>query len=333
MIRLDKIALVFLTFNINMIFSESYCSGFPISIRYGDKVSFLNNIQEGDPAITGSLKSISKLPHYRIAIEGLPGSGKTSLLFSLIEKMGQDTLILSELNPEPSDSWIEQDEDDKGSFYHKLWVERMAIIENFKKSIKGVFFDRSFFSNLAFSYAFDRFYNTKSYNYQKMLFENELSHYKIDLIIILLVSSQESINRRKIQRYSLAPHLKSKEFLENLHFFYSKLLPSLSNSPILFLDTDCLEQEKILNLIETLVDINSNQSEKNKVNNIELKKKFLELGRKYKLLDEGCSSIINFLGYPTMYFGKHCLQFDKDQFFFLNNNRLNKILSERLSVD
>lgn len=90
---------------------------------------------------------------HKIAIEGMPGAGKS---ISLID-------LFSETNPEPNSKWQDFSASDQGDIFHSIWTTRMQLAGTLSEVMPCLLFDRSYYSNLAYKYASDKYCGTNFY--------------------------------------------------------------------------------------------------------------------------------------------------------------------------
>ena len=63
-----------------------------------------------------------------IAVEGMPGAGKTSVLFDIAEELEGTCVLLSEMNLEPNSSWKKLSSKEQSHIFHNLWVDEVLIM-------------------------------------------------------------------------------------------------------------------------------------------------------------------------------------------------------------
>lgn len=274
---------------------------------------------------------IHRLSGVNIAIEGMPGGGKTSSLISLISELPGDFVLFSETNPEANSDWKHLTVNTQGGVYHKLWVDRMDCVEKLSRNKDLVFlFDRSYFSNLAFKYALDALSNDGFFSDYFEIFRKDLEEKKFDLIIILNVDPRTSLNRRRTVDEVPYPW-SEKRFLEAFQEFYIEKLPKITSSPIVLINTDNLSQaETKLKIKEQLNLFSDTRNTKKYSYENQIERLFLEFAEQNQL-GEGHSEVVEVFACPTMYFLQHSIQFVNGEIIFFNNKRLIEIVKNALN--
>lgn len=266
-----------------------------------------------------------------IAVEGMPGAGKTTILAALAEQFEGSCILLPELNFEPYAPENSLPPEEKRTLFHKLWVERLSFLTN--SHHPNIFFlsDRSHFSNLAFTYAFDIAHNTHFYPSYKKLFDESFKAYPIDGILVLDLSPEEGLRRRTARGDKVPSPWSNINFLRAIREFFHKELPKHYSAKIRYIDT---QREKKLVKREVLAEILKLGVKKCESRysplalNKEQKAQLLAFA-KAQNLGEASTRILNVLGKPTLYFLKHSIQLDNGQPVFFNNSQLYKLLRPR----
>lgn len=262
-----------------------------------------------------------------VVIEGMPGAGKTTSLIELISELPEEFILLSETNPEPNARWQDNKIEDQTIVYHQIWVDRIDALKNFSKKSNYIFLlDRSYFSNLAFKYAFDILSCDNSYSSYFNLYKQELAEGNFSLIVVLDVDPMiGSYRRLKIDNPIPFPW-SEKKFLEALRKFYIEELPKITQSQLIFINTDTLSPSEvkmeILKVLNSYFALNGKSRQFFQASQEE--EILLEFGKKYNL-GEKHSKLINIFGYPTIYFLRHSVQMVDGKPVFFNNNRLREI--------
>ena len=151
-----------------------------------------------------------------IAIEGMPGAGKSTSLIRNIHRFGRCTHLLPETNPIPSQLKIEND------FYLKIWVERMDLISDTAFEKHSFILDRSFYSNLAYIYATEstKYFTKYANNMMKTMAEFE----EIQKIFLLDVDPQVGIERKLTANDIIPSPWNGVKFLKKLRQFYHQVI-------------------------------------------------------------------------------------------------------------
>jgi thymidylate kinase len=261
----------------------------------------------------------------RIGFEGMPGAGKTSSLVSLAREMGEGGLFLPEINIE-EDSFSDQHED-AWKIYHHLWKERLSTLEAAKCELL-VFMDRTYFSNLAFTYAvYDRKYSDE-YEMQKKMIKEDFQNSSFDLIFFFDISPELGLQRRNKQGDFPDYPWSNLSFLKKLRGFYHKELPKLYHGEIIYLSTETLNPEQLFKLIDAEITKRfKGKLTKSQVqyNNNEEEALLLDYA-KLKNLGAPYSRGFYVRGFPSIYFRQFAIQLEGQNVFILNNSRLRQIL-------
>ena len=267
-----------------------------------------------------------------IAIEGMPGAGKTTSLIQIIEELSEEFILLSETNPEPNHTWQEEDLQDQTQVYHQIWLDRMTTVEQFHKKSNFIFlFDRSYFSNLAFKHAFDFLQNSDFYSGYYRQFEKELKEKEFSLIIVLDVDPDIGYQRRLSVGDPIPFPWSEQKFLKGLRTFYLEELGRITKTPIIYINTDTFTpSETKAKLLQVIVQQTHFDGNARKIlNDPQAENLLLKYGKEHHL-GQKHSALINVFGYPTLYFLKHSLQFVDGEPLFFNNKRLKEIASKEL---
>lgn len=288
----------------------------------------------------------------RIALEGMAGAGKTTALLQFVSELEGVCLVLPELLPEPRADWALLPIEEQGRIYHGLWVSRMKTLNKLSSQVPCFFLDRTYFTNLAFTYATDRFLGRKQHlkeaqdkvRYQKEpCYENEYMKHKelflkdlknehFDLLIILDIDPKIGLSRRHKAKDKM-PWLSSEEcWLRYLREFYHQELSKLYKGEIFYIDTTHLSQqevmEKIRTKLEPLIKRDPKDTKERKESDRDVEKKLLAFGLENDL-GGARSSLVYVFGYPTIYFRKYAVQLVDGKIRFLNTYQLNSYIKKK----
>lgn len=187
-----------------------------------------------------------------IAIEGMPGAGKTTFIenyarskkIKFIPQLQIKKEILLKDNIETSKQFIFAEKD------------KTTLIDKFSKKYSEIILDRTFITTLAYCYARSKIYsNSKEY---KLLlnFYNEVKHIITfpTHIIYLDVSIEESLKRRKIySKYSIYKNWFNPLFLKYFKEFYQKELKKILPVPFSYINTNNLNKKEVAKKIQKII--------------------------------------------------------------------------------
>ncbi len=263
-----------------------------------------------------------------IGFEGMPGAGKTSTLFELI-KLYPNCILLSETNPEPGMDWDMYSHKQKSHYFHTVWTERMAVITKVDIAQRIFLLDRTFYSNLAFKYAFDSLTGSTDYKEYLEYYHKDLSKYAMNLVFVLDAEPSIGLNRRKkIDNTTPFPWNEPK-FLQAFRDFYLHELKKIANAKLIYINTDKLSsvelQEKIQNVLKQSFNLvaEDHLQRLDDLDNLQTAVNFAcELN-----IEGPSSSVINVLGMPTIYFQRHSIQVIDTKPVLFNNQQLKYLLN------
>lgn len=261
-----------------------------------------------------------------IAVEGMPGAGKTSVLFDIAEELEGTCVLLSEMNLEPNSPWKKLSSKEQSHIFHNLWVERIEVLNTFNDPKLCFLLDRTYFSNLAFTYALDCMQSTQHYETHKKIFNESFGNNRFDLILIFDIPPEIGLQRRILRGDSISWPWSNLVFLKAIRQFYKEELPKLAQEKILYING---EKDKNAIKEETMHAIQSVVDNKNNYYSFELKngkdiEALFNFAKQNKLGEAG-TRVINVFGIPTIYFLKHSIQLDREQPVFFNNSQLYEI--------
>jgi len=235
-------------------------------------------------------------------------------------------LILPEINPVNSSDWINSPPELLFNTLHKLWKLRIKSISLFKEN-QHFIFDRSFFTHLAYFYAYDKQNATCFFNKQLKLHNRDLDSEYFSSIIILITSVENSIKRKK-ELFDSCQLKKELAFLQNFQEFYLKILPNIiSPQNIKIIDTDILDKNNTQKAILTQIcsSLTKKQTQKHFIPNYRQISK-IKMFAKQNNLGLISSNPLTIRGIPTIYYEKHCVQLNTCGPVFLDHKQL-KILA------
>ena len=261
-----------------------------------------------------------------IAIEGMPGAGKTSMLSRLIYDLPVEYLWLPELNIEPSLS-EQYSEMEKWKVYCKLWEERLTILQS--ASSLNFISDRSPYTNLAYSYAVQDQYG---YSKQLSLIEAKFKD-NFTAMLVLSVSPEIGLQRRQYSQGMPPWPWSCKDFLSRLQEFYHTQLPQIHTNNLHYINTDTLS---IIEAYDAVKSVNwmakiTQDTKRNYFTHSNAKslKDLIDAFAHTHKLGDAYTPLLDVLGYASVYFRQHVVQVNENgEPEFLNNARLKKILSQ-----
>lgn len=262
-----------------------------------------------------------------IAFEGMPGSGKTSIVTYLINYLNSKFILLPEINHHrlnqksvrDTSLWI---------YYHCLWKERINCINNIKRDLNFVY-DRTYYTNLAYEYACGNFFR---YREQKKNITMDFEKGYFDCIFVLDVSPSIGIKRRLLNGDVPPNPWDNICFLERLRDFYKNELKDIFYGKIFFIETDEILLNKIKIEIKNLISKHLPQIKLDYKNYYKMylepstKRSLLQFSQK-EMLGKPYTNVLDVLGYPTMYFRQYALQLEPRGPTYLDTSRLKKIIS------
>ena len=274
-----------------------------------------------------SLTTASTNRSVRIGFEGMPGAGKTTSLTNIVKYLPSYCIFLPEINLQSN--CIDRNYHVR-DIYHQLWEERNIVLLSSGVTYSFIM-DRTYFSNLAYSYAID---DTKEYNMTTDKVREALSNLNFDLIVILIASPEIGLKRRRANNDNPQYPWNNIEFLRKLKKFYIEEFPNVYQGKYVYINTDNMTlevlEEKIREILSLYIKLDFTNVIPSVRNESVLRNKMLlfgktqELGRPY-------TDIIDVLGYPTIYYRQHAIQNDGDGgVVYFDTNRLKQILLDSL---
>lgn len=271
----------------------------------------------------------SSFTTHKIAVEGMPGAGKSTSLLDLISEFSDRCVLFSETNPEPNSEWQDFSASDQGDIFHKIWTTRMHLADALSEKVPCLLFDRSYYSNLAYKYASDKYCGTHFYDEYIEIFNKDLRDKQFSIIILLDVSPEIGLSRRYQLGDTISFPWTEVDFLKEFQNFYAKELNKFAICPTVTINTDNLSpsevKSRIREEIQKIIGIPLEHSKHEFSEGI--KNQLIEFGKE-KMLGKCHSELINVFGYPTIYFRQHSIQLYNGKPLFLNNKRWMEIIHD-----
>lgn len=257
-----------------------------------------------------------------IALEGMPGAGKTSCMVSLAMICGSSCLALSELNviddagnSEAANDW---------RVYHHLWLERQSLIEEIRNQFPLILIDRSHFSTIGVEQAKEAAgYGGQHTEAERVAHVLKTSMY--DAIIVCDIAPDLGLVRRAAVQE--IPQLWSNlAFLTELRTFFKRDLPQLYQGPLYELDgADLTPSEMTAAILRILMSLGLPRTKC--AEPVEPEEACIlndagfgrRLGPAYK-------QAFRVLGYPTLYFRQHSLQLEGTKVRWFNTARVRELV-------
>ncbi len=255
-----------------------------------------------------------------ISFEGMPGAGKTSSFAYLATHLSKNWICLPEMNPTPTQIYCRRKSD---LVYNYLWDKRLSTLTSYNKTF-SILYDRSFFTNLAYFYST----NITIYNYTKDFFlKNKYLDY-FDKIFVFITSPEKGLSRRFSNADNPSFPWNNKHFLLKMQHFYVNELPTITKSPIIYINTEKLDINSLLQYINSLFIKEGCILKKKILTSDVLSKIFHRASLKYNL-GEPYTDIINANNIPIIYYRQHALlkmNLNNKKVSFFDNTSLKKIL-------
>ena len=269
--------------------------------------------------------------HVIIGFEGMPGAGKSSTIFELLT-LYPDYVFLSEMNPDYNINWSQLSLSEKSKFFHTKWIERMEIISEDNDNNTYIL-DRTFYSNLAYKYASSKINNDDEYDQYLKKYYKDLAGYNIELLFVIDIEPLVGLKRRRGIDKSIPAPWNQKQFLQYFREFYRYELPKITNTNIIYIDSTNISSLDLKTQITNTLNKNYNMKIKNKKVSYERTKKYdsiVKYAKNKKILGPS-SKMVEVLGYPTIYFQRHSIQFADNGPVVFDNKRLKYLLNNNLN--
>lgn len=256
-----------------------------------------------------------------LALEGIPGAGKTSCFSLLLDRFFSKVIFLSEINPEPKDFWINADSIIQGNHFDRLWVERGDLLS---RSSYSFFLDRSYLSNLAYWYATDGLLGTSHYQKRKEFVLRRFRKDFLNTVVVLTCQIPISIARRKKANSSANPPWNDEIFLQYFMDFYRRELPTFVAADALFFDTSQFSSLEIADKIQKQIGLFGQACIQERAP-LNLQETFDAFASE-NCLGPALTKIYPVLERPTIYYRQHSLQYDDGKVVYFNNEQLKRRL-------
>ncbi len=188
-----------------------------------------------------------------IAFDGMPCAGKTTYIEECKKNhvgytFFSETYVPIETGNTISESQIEKYA--KEELNKKQELDKVHIAEK-------VILDRSFLSTLAFAYAKSKKGSADDYHFFSTFIENNLDKIIMpDVIIIFLISAQESIRRRqKLMQEDTLDIWTDEEFLTHMYDYYASGIytPLIPQTKVVTIDTTNCPEDELYQRMEPLM--------------------------------------------------------------------------------
>jgi len=254
----------------------------------------------------------------KIFIEGMPGTGKSSILFDIISSDDNYDLI-PELHLSDQDSGKKLD---KSKLYHQTWKNRMKILDS--DIDKTFLFDRTYYSNLAFTYAHDKLKGGSLYNDMKNMIKNDMKTGNYDMMLLFDAEPETTLSRREYSEKEMESPWDNPEFLKHVREFFNEKIEEFAPGAIR-INTENESLDSVEEKVNTFVPFDKGKKE-NKNKNIE--RLLLNYARRNNM-GEQHSPLVSFLDFPAMYFGRDCIIYKNNNVEHLDNNLLYNLFSKQ----
>lgn len=190
-----------------------------------------------------------------IALEGMPHSGKTSIMMAIDRLKRNDILLIDEIYFDKQQ--LKALNDKRGTITESKWfidqeIKRgLTLKDRDLRLCKLILVDRTYLSTLAYGYARSKINrNPKEF---KELSEYARKHcksiLKYDSIIVFCNDVQTTINRRNDLKKKDAEYWNNQEFMGYFQEFYTKKLSTFYHSNLLSLDVSSLGIDEIVHKV------------------------------------------------------------------------------------
>lgn len=189
-----------------------------------------------------------------VFLEGLPGSGKTTVMVSLAAALGRRCVAVPEVNPVPVDHHtscvLQPSAHTRWYLERELRRNRLAATLAEQKAPVLAVFDRSYLSVLAYCWAKTHITGTQEwYEHARAIFDGEVrSHLDpAHTILLLNVTINTSLKRRRDKQDRSFEHdWYEPEFLDALNAFYSREAPTLCAGRLRTVNVEAVVQDRML---------------------------------------------------------------------------------------
>lgn len=256
-----------------------------------------------------------------LALEGMPGAGKTSCMVSLAMTYGSSCLALSELNvmADARNASLAND----WRVYHHLWLERQTLIAEVRKQFPLILVDRSHFSTIGVEQAKEAACFEGQYE-EADAASRVLSGDMYDAIILCDVAPDIGLARRAGAQE--IPELWSnRRFLTELRSFFKNNLPNLYQGPLHEVDcTNLTHLQTRSAMFRLLRSFGLRLTEPAELANPEESRTLLDAGCD-RWLGPAYGKAFRVFGCPTLYFRQHSLQLEGTTVRWFDTSRVREL--------
>ncbi|BBB57710.1 thymidylate kinase (plasmid) [Candidatus Megaera polyxenophila] len=264
----------------------------------------------------------------RIGIEGMPGTGKTSSLASLVQYLPNYCIFLPEINLQNNSKYNRNKSVD--DVYHEFWKKRSEAILSSGIDLCFIM-DRTYFSNLAYTYAVG---SNEEYVIKANQIKRDFSSLNFDLIIVLIASPETGLQRRQENNDNPLHPWDKIDFLYRLKKFYVEEFLKIYKGKYLYIYTDNMTiddlEKKITTILSSYIKLNFFNTTSTIEDKDLIKNKMLTFARDNHL-GRPYTDVVNVFGYPTIYYRQHAIQNNENnEIVYFDTFRLRQILIKGL---
>lgn len=247
-------------------------------------------------------------PRRLVALEGVPGSGKTAVMVELARRLGTGCLGVPELNPPLDGTTRVAGSGDRWAWYHAAWLRRQPLLRSLGQ-FDTVLVDRSHLSTVACSYARMCALGGREYPAARAAAIEAFGEATWDFMVILWTEPEAGLARRRRAGQHVPWPWAQARFLRALSEFYECEIQALHRAPVVHVDTTATELSEVVDLLEAVVrDRTGLHATAPAGPNCEaVDRRLLAAGAELGLGPPYGSGFL-VAGYPTRYFRQHALQ-------------------------